>query len=113
MTYDSDEFDEPTSCLVQHIVAYRCKVMYFLCFDFRGEVGFLNYDDIPMCVVNNQFKLLQFVLKSVSVDLQYGEISLSLTAGYVCLCGVCSHVAVLGQSVSLSWYPMLWVRLLR
>ena len=29
--------------------------MYFGCFDFRGELGFLNYDDICMCVVNKQF----------------------------------------------------------
>ena len=36
----SDECDEPTSCLVQPIVAHCCKVMYFGCFDFRGELGF-------------------------------------------------------------------------
>ena len=35
--------------------------MYFLCFDFRGELGFLNCDDICMCVVNNQFELLESV----------------------------------------------------
>ena len=29
--------------------------MYFGCFDFRGELGFLNCDDICMCVVNKQF----------------------------------------------------------
>ena len=37
-----------------------------------------------MCVVNKQF-----VFNSVYVDLKYNEISLTFTAGYVCLCGVC------------------------
>ena len=32
-----------------------------------------------------------------------------LTAGYVCLCGVYSHVVVLGLSVRLSWHPMGWM----
>ena len=102
----SDECDEPTSCLVQPIVAHCCEVMYFGRFDFRGELGFLNCD-VCMCVVNKQFELLEFVFESVYVDLQYDEISLTFTAGSVCLCGVCSHVVVLGLSVRLSWYPML------
>ena len=82
----SKECDEPTSCHVQPIVAHCSGVMYFGCFDFRGELGFLNCDDVYMCVVNKQFELLE----SVYVDLQYDEISLTFTAGYVCLCGVCS-----------------------
>ena len=45
---------------MQSIVAHCCEVMYFGCFDFRDEFGFLNYDDICMCVVNKQFELLQF-----------------------------------------------------
>ena len=106
----SDECDEPTSCLMQHIVAHCCEVMSFGCFYFRGELGFLNCDDICMCVVN---KLLVFVFESVYVDLQYDEISLTFTAESVCLCGICSPVVVLGLSVRLSLYPMLWVRLLR
>ena len=76
----------------------------------RGEFGFLNCDDIFMWVVNNQFELLEFVFESVYVDLQYDVISLTFTAGSVCLCGVCSSVVVIGLSVRLSWYPMLWVR---
>ena len=60
-----------------------------------------------MCVVNKQFELLELFFESVYVDLQYDEISLTFTAGSVCLCGVCSHVKVLGLSVRLSWYPML------
>ena len=68
---------------------------------------FLNCDDVCMCVVNKQFELLEFVFESVYVDLQYDEISLTFTAGSVCLCGGCSPVVVLGLSVRLSWYPML------
>ena len=109
----SDECNEPTSCLVQPIVAHCCEVMYFGCFDFRGELGFLNCDNLCMCVVNKQFELLEFVFESVYVGLQYDEISLTFTAGYVCLCGVYSHLVVLGLSVRLAWYPMLIVRLLR
>ena len=86
--------------------------MYFGCFGFRGELGLLNCDDICMCVMNQQFELLEFVFESVYVALQDDEISLTFTAGPVCLCGDSSHVLVHGLSVNLSWYPMLRVRLL-
>ena len=86
---------------MQPIVAHCCEVMYFGRFDFRGEIGFLNCDDICMCVVNKQFELLEFVFESVYVDLRHDEIYLTFTAGYVCLCGVCSPVVVLGLSVTL------------
>ena len=76
--------------------------MYFWCFGFRGELGFLNCDDVCMCVVNKQFELLEFVSESVYVDLQYDEISFTFTAGPVCLCGVSSPVVVLGLFVRLS-----------
>ena len=99
--------DDPTSCLVQPIVAHCCEVMYFGCFDFRGELGFLNCDDICMCVVNKQLELIEFVFVSVNVDMQYEDISLTFTAGSVCLCGVCSPAVVLDMYVRLSWYPML------
>ena len=62
---------------------------------FRGELGFLNCDDICMCVVSKQFELLEFVFYFVYVDLQYDEISLTFTAGFVSLCRLCSHVVVL------------------
>ena len=68
--------------------------MYFGSFCFRGELGFLNCDDIGMCVVNKKFELLEFVFDSIYVNLQYHEISLTFTAVYVCLCGICSHVVV-------------------
>ena len=77
--------------------------MYFRCFDFRRELGFLNCDDVCMCVVNKQFELLEFFSSvSVYVDLQYNEISLTFTAVPVCLCGVSSPVVVLGLFVMLS-----------
>ena len=78
-----NECDEPTCCVLHPIVAHCCEVMYIGCFDFRGELGFLNCDDICMCVVNKQFQLLEFVSESVYVDLQYDEISLTFTAGSV------------------------------
>ena len=68
--------------------------MYFGCFGFRGELGFLNCDDICMYVVNKQFELLEFDFDSVYVNLQYDEIY--LTTVFVCLCGVCSPVMVIG-----------------
>ena len=73
-----------------------------LCFGFRDELGFLNYDDVCMCVVNKQFELREFVSESVYVDLQYDEISLGFTAGSLCLCGGISPVVVIGLFVRLS-----------
>ena len=79
----SNECNEPTSCLVQPIGAHCCEVMYS-CFGFRGVLGFLNCDDVCMCVVNKQFELLEFVFESIYIDLQYDEIFLTFTAGPVC-----------------------------
>ena len=53
----SNEGNEPTSCLVQPIGAHCCEVMYFGCFGFRGDLSFLNCDDVCMCVVNKQSSL--------------------------------------------------------
>ena len=78
-------------------------------FFFWDGLGFLNCDDICICVVNKQFELLEFVFDSAYVDLQYDEISLTFTVGSVFLCGIYSHVFVFGLSVRLAWYPM-WIR---
>ena len=75
----SNECNEPTSCPVQPIGTHGDEVMYFVCVCFRGELGFLNCDDICMCVVNKQFELLEFVFDAVYVDLQYDEIFLTFT----------------------------------
>ena len=98
----SNECNEPTSCIVQPIGAHCCEVMYVGCCGFRGELGFLDCDAVCMCVMHKQFELLEFVSESVYVDLQYDEIYLTFTAGSVCLCGVSSHVVVLGLVVRLS-----------
>ena len=109
----SNECNEPTSCIVQPIGTHGGEVMYFGCICFRGELGFLNCDDICMRVDNKQFELLEFCFDSVYVDLQYDEISLTFTSGYVSLCCVCGLVVVFGLSVRLSWYPMWMPWLLR
>ena len=101
--------NEPSPCLVQPIGTHGGEVMYFWSFCFRGELSFLNCDDIGMCVVNKQFELLEFVFDSVYADLQYDEISLTSTAGSLSLWCVCSHVVIFGLSVRLFWYPM-WMR---
>ena len=44
------------------------------------SLGFLDCDDICMCLVNKQFEILEFVFDSVYDDLQYDEISLTFTA---------------------------------
>ena len=95
-----------TPCLVQPIGAHSGDLMYFGSFCFRGGLGFLNFDDICMYVVNKQFVLLDVASNPVYVDLKYNEISLNFTSGYVGLCGVCIHVVVLGLLERLSWYLM-------
>ena len=80
----SNECNEPTSCLAQHIGAHCCEVMYFWCFGFRGELGFLNCDDICMCVVNKQFERLEFVSES-AVCSMIRFISLLLLGLCVCV----------------------------
>ena len=94
---------------MQPIGTHVGQVMYFGCACFRGELGFLNCDDIYMCVVNKQFELIEFVFDFVYVDLQYDEIYLIFTAGFVSFCCVCVHVVVFGLSLRLLWYPM-WMR---
>ena len=74
-----------------------CKVVKLCTLFFLGELGFLNCDDIGMCVVNKQFELLDFIFNSVYVDLKYNATYLT----FLGLCGVCSHVVVLCLSVIL------------
>ena len=77
---------------MQPISTHGGEVMYFGCICFRGELGFLNCDDICMCVVNKQFELLEFVFDSIYVNLQYDELYLTYTAGSVSLCCVCGRL---------------------
>ena len=68
--------------------------MYFGCFGFRGELRFLNCDDVCMCVENKQFELLEFVFDSCSM---ITFLSLLL----LCLCPCVVSVVVFGLSVCL------------
>ena len=68
---------------MQPIGAHGGAVMYFGSFCFRGELGFLNCDDIYMFVVNKPFELPEFVFNPVYVDLMYNVIFLTFTAGIV------------------------------
>ena len=61
------------------------NVVYVYLDHFKGMLGFLNCDNVFMCVVNKQFELLEFVFETVYVDLQYDEISLTFTGGCVSL----------------------------
>ena len=83
------ECNEPTSCLVQPISTHCCEAMYFGCFGFRGEPGFLNCDDVCMCVVNKQFELLEFVSESVYVDGTGDVIEMSVVRGVDGVCDMC------------------------
>ena len=74
------------------------EVMYFGCVCFRGELGFLNCDDICMCFVNNQFEHPEIDFESVFVYLQYDEISLILLLG---LCPCVMFVVLLSTLVCL------------
>ena len=83
----SDECDEPTSCLLQHIVAHCCEVMYFGCFDFGGELSFLNCADTCMCVVNKQFELPSLFLSPFMLTCSMMRF-LSLLLLVMCACMV-------------------------
>ena len=101
-------------------VLYAVLYVRVSCFVVRGCGVSRRYIDVCYCdmfsvvnvyldhlkfyvvCINSQFELLEFVSESVYVDLQYDEISLTFTAGPVCLCGVSSPVVVLGLFVRLS-----------
>ena len=68
---DHGKQQQPTSYLVQPIGTHGGEVIYFGCVCFRGELGFLNCDDICMCVVNKQFELPEFVSFLSSISLLY------------------------------------------
>ena len=61
--------------------------MYFWCFGFRGELGFLNCDDVCMCVVNKQLSSSSLFLSPFMLTCSMRDLS-HFTAGPVCLCGV-------------------------
>ena len=83
---------------MQPIVAHCCEVMHFGWFDFRDELGFLNCDDVCMCVVNKQLELLEFVLSPSMLTCSMVRFLSLLLLG---MCD-CSPVVVLGLSVRLT-----------
>ena len=54
----SNECNEPTFCPVQPIGTHGGEVMYFVCVCFKGELGFLNCDDICMCSKRHSLQLV-------------------------------------------------------
>ena len=60
---------------------------YFVCFDFRGELGFRNCNDVCMCVVNKQFELIEFVLSLFMLTCSMIRFLSSLLLG-LCACVV-------------------------
>ena len=106
-------------CDVLYAVLYVCVSCFVVrvCAVSRRNINVYNCD--MFSVVNVYLDHLRFcvvcingrryvccsecnVFDSVYVDLQYDEISLTFTAGSVCLCGVCSQGAVFSRSVMLS-----------
>ena len=85
---------------MQPIGAHCGEVMYFGCFGFRDELGFLNCDDVSMCVVNKQFELLELFLSPFMLTCRMMRLFSLLLLG-LCLCGVRSPVVVLGLFVRL------------
>ena len=59
--------------------------------DVLFELGFLNCDDVCMCVIDESFELLKFVVYAVYVNLQNDEISLVITARFMIACGIQRH----------------------
>ena len=102
----SNDCNKPTSYLLQLIGSHCCEVMYFGCFGFRGELGFLNCDDVCMCVVNKQFELLEFVLIPFMLTCSMMKFLSILMLG-MCPCVV--SMVVFGLTMSLLWYTM-WMR---
>ena len=76
---------------------------YFGSIRFRGELGFLNCDDVCMRVFDESFELLEFVVYAVYVNLQNDEISLVITARFMNACGVCSVCSPNYQSLVRIW----------
>ena len=73
--------DEPTPCLVKPIGVNGGEVMYLF---FLGELGFLNYDDICMYVVNNSLSSTSLFLIPFMLTCRF----LSLLLQGLCACVV-------------------------
>ena len=78
----------PPTC--RPIGAKDSKVIYFGSFCFSGELGFLNCDDICMCVVNKQFEFPWFIFISV----YFTSITRFLSLVLLALCACVVHVVI-------------------
>ena len=79
---------------MQPVDAHGDEFMYFGSICFRGEIGFLNYDDICMCVVIKLFKLLEFVFE---VLVPYVDVVVAVTVmrvPFVCTLRECDCAMV-------------------
>ena len=86
------------------------KLCTLVVLDFRGELGFLNCDDVCMCVVNKQFELLKFGLFPFMLTCSMMRfLSLLLLSLCPCVVSMVIWLSLARPSVSLSWYPM-WMR---
>ena len=86
----SNECNEPTPCLMQPIGAHGGGVMYFWSFFlFMGELGFLNCNDICMCVVNKQFE--SGFVSTADYVLEMSVVCIVGGVGEMCMvyCAVC------------------------
>ena len=61
------------------------KVMYFRCVCFKGEIGFMNCDDICMCVVNKQIEPLEFFIRFMFTCSMMRFLSLLLLGMFLCV----------------------------
>ena len=80
----SNECNEPISCRVQPIGSHCCEVMYFGCFGFRGELGFLNCDDvflIPFMLTCSMMRFLSLLLLGLCPSV----VSVVICSSLVCL----------------------------
>ena len=89
--------DHLKSCVVEGISvvvnvqpnsAHGGKSMYFWSFCLRGELGFLNCNNICMCVVKKQFELHEFVLILFLLTCSIMRLILLLLLG-LCACVWC------------------------
>ena len=67
----------PPHALCNLSVRTVVKLYTLVFFCVRNERGFMNCDDMCMCVVSKQFDPLEFVFDCVYADQQYDEIYLT------------------------------------
>ena len=100
---DSIECDEPTPALCNLSVRTVVNLCTLGVLALGGGLGFLNCDDICMCVVNKQFELLEFVFIPFLLTCSMMRFLSVLLLG---LCGVCCRPWSVCEVVL---YPIVWM----